>query len=231
MARRRVDPEQLFDCKALHCRLAMRCCAMRQAVSDVQRRSDASRNRWRSKGDGLSYPSCTSASCPQGRKIRRAVDPDGLLVWSGDGPSGRFDRAKRIDAKRPQLEAMERLRRVGLLDDRPTLDSPPQGAPPGDDGEAPSDQREVEPADPSGGSPLRQGPVREPRRAPQGPLGVQGHGAQERHREGDALPAQGRRDRRLQVGRDPARLRVGEADPGRRGDRQGGRAARGVGCS
>ena len=111
------DPDSMFDCKALHCRLSMRCCVVRQSASDMQRTKD----RWR--GQSTLYPHCVTTQCEQGRGIRKWIDPEAIIKWRGAGPGGRFDAGKRGAVA--QLRAKAKQEAEGRLDATPTMDMSP----------------------------------------------------------------------------------------------------------
>lgn len=126
LARPRFDmfqaPDQLvlafatFRCERLGTEgMPAHVCVTRQRVTDVQRTQQTSR------GQGSDYPHCDSRSCEQGRRIREALDPAGLIRWRGAGPGGRFERPVKDAAA--QAAAKARMAKVGLLEDAPTIDS------------------------------------------------------------------------------------------------------------
>lgn len=95
----------MFGFVSVHCEtlavvgMPVRECVARQARTDAQRTTQASR------GQGTDYPHCDSRKCEQGRAIREAVDPSSSVTWKGAGPGGRFERgrANTITIKRSDI--------------------------------------------------------------------------------------------------------------------------------
>ena len=216
-----------FRCVALNCDgMTAGVCSARQATSEAQRVN------WRAgRGRAPDYPHCVTETCAQGRAIRNALDPERTIRFHGSGPGGRFARDRSDLAQ--QHASRKRMERAGLLGDVPTLDEEPVGVEMRDNGTEASGSEQPEARRETAGRQRQSVPargVREPRREAEGSGRVPRDGSRKGDRSGDALPPVGRREGRHPGGGDPSGLRVGSTRAGGRGEREGRRAGRGVGC-
>jgi hypothetical protein len=102
-----------FYCRRLHALASVGSCVERQRLSETWLTSQATR------GQGVLYPTCISASCAQGGELRALLDP-GHEPVAGLGWSVRFAPLRSDLAA--QYRASSRQAASGLLDEVPSCD-------------------------------------------------------------------------------------------------------------
>lgn len=225
----RIPPDARFECVALGCRgMTVAACVARQKATDAQRNESKP-----CRGQGSEYPHCDTRKCAQGRGLRAALDPESDVAFRGTGYLGRSIRARSDIAQ--QMAAARRLGLVGLLDDVPTVDSPPEGVGLGDDGDDVSEQAPSAPRNRSEAgrntSTIRvpEGQEREPRGQAEGVPGVPGDVPHQGVTQGVPSAGEGDGGRRRRGGEDHPRVRLGSSAAVGRSDGEGRGAARGRG--